>query len=69
MIQTRIQEADGNDVTEIVGAGADEATQHLFDDFRKAHATACETPNVNHFRSCVEAYDRWLAHFLTEVQL
>lgn len=68
MIQSRMQEADGNDVTQMVGAGADEATQHLFDTFRDALQVARDKPSVNNFRACVEAFDLWQAHFVSQVQ-
>ena len=68
MIQNRLLEDQGNDVTQMVGAGTDEVSQHLFDAFRAAHAKAAEAPCVDHFRACVEAFDLWQAHFLLQVQ-
>ena len=68
MIQSRMQETHGNDVTRMVGAGVDETTQHLFDTFRDALQVARDKPSVNNFRTCVEAFDLWQAHFIEQVQ-
>lgn len=69
MMQTKLQEDHGNDVTQMIGAGTDDASQRLFDAFRAAHTKAAEAPCVDNFRECVEAFDKWQELFLLEAQL
>ena len=68
MIQNRLPEDHGNDVTDMIGLGVDPDTQNLFDTFRDALQVARAQPSVNNFRACVEAFDLWQARFVQQVQ-